>query len=230
MNLTSTTSSPAIDDRSEFLFTERYQYLAEYYGDKESKAHASEVKRTASLLRNAQETLHIFLEYEQLEALRAAVQVLDGFGKALDEVSVKARKILKTRVDNAQRKREESAENCAVRRWGTDNEAMVAEAQQLAEFVDNGYCSGAKKWIGERRGVKYATHYQRDKEFGPTLAQLLQPCFRHGGVQTVEIRLCAGEYINFLQESGASACRKSGDTWATGLDDFEAWKTRQVGA
>lgn len=228
MNLNSKIATTAAVSRSEFLFSERYQWLSQYHGDKKSKAHASEVKRTASVLRKAQQTFDILLDHTELETLRAAVKVLDGLGRDLDEVSAKARQTMKTRVDSARRKREELAENCAFRRWGTDNEAMLFEAKQLVEFVDGDFCSGAAEWICERHGVKYATHYRRDGEFGPTLAQLLQPYFRIDGVKTVEIRLCAGEYINALQESGASARRKCDETWATGLDDFDAWKTQTV--
>ena len=227
MNINSKIATTAAVSRSEFLFSERYQWLSQYHGDKKSKAHASEVKRTASVLRKAQQTFDILLDHTELEALRIAAQVLDGLGKELDQISSKARAPKKVRMDSARLRREELAESCALRRWGADNEAMFAEAKQLAEFVDNRFRCFAFDWVCELHGVSYATRYHRDPEFGPKLSTLLQQYVRIEGAEPVEIRMCAGEYINALQESGATSIRLKGSTWTTGLDDFEAWKARK---
>ena len=230
MDLNSTMSTYSAKSRSELLFEERYRWLAQIDGDKHSKAHASEVKRTASVLRKAQKTFDILLDYKELEALRIAVEVLDGLGKELDRVSSKARKTKKTRIDDARVEREELAKNFALRRWGNDTDAMLLEAKQLAEFVDNGGVSGAFAWVCSRHGVKHATKYRRSAEYGPSLWSLLNPSTSWHQLEVGEILLCAAEYLCSLQDASRIPSRKDDDNWVTGLDDFEAWTTRQVDA
>ena len=229
MDQTSVTTS-ARTDRSEHLFSEKYVWQAGYYGDKHAKAHASEVKRTASVLRKTHKAFDLFLDPSELKAIAVAAQVLERLGEDLTAVASTARNIKKNKIENDRREREELADSCALRRWGNSDEAMLSEAKQLAEFNDEGSRSGANDWLCKRHKVEAALNYRRQFDIGPSLGELLRNFSIGNRQSTVEIRRCAAEYISHLHESTADPRRKMFNSWLVGLDDFEAWKKREVAA
>lgn len=229
MDQTSVTTS-ARTDRSEHLFSEKYVWQAGYYGDKHAKAHASEVKRTASVLRKTHKAFDLFLDPSELKAIAVAAQVLERLGEDLSAVASAARNTKKNKIENDRREREELADSCALRRWGNSDEAMLLEAKELAEFNDDSFRSGADDWLCKRHAVEVAISYRRNYDIGLPLGNLLRNFSNGNGESIIEVRRCAAEYINHLHESTAEPCRKMFNSWVVGLDDFEAWKTQQVGA
>ena len=217
-------------NRSEQLFSEKYVWQAGYYGDKQAKAHASEIKRTASVLHKTHKTFDLFLDHAELNALSVAARVLERLGEDLTLAASAAGKTKKKKIETDRRERAEVADSCALRRWGNSDEAMLLEAKQLAEFNDEGGRSGANEWLCKRHAVGVALNYSRRPELGLPLGALLRNFLNGDCESIVEIRRCAAEYIDKMDKCTVDPHRKVFNGWLVGMDDFEAWTMRHVDA
>lgn len=227
MDQTSINTSPRANP-SEQLFSERYALRAGYYGPKQARALASEVKRTASVLRKTHKTFDLSLDQAKLNALSVAAQVLERLGEDLTLAASAACKTKKNKIESDRQERAKVADNCALRRWGNSDEAMLLEAKQLAEFIDEEFRSGAHDWLCKRHAVKVTLIYRRPFELGLPLDDLLRIFSKGNPELIVEVRRCAAEYINDLQKSAVSLNRQIFSSWLVGMDDFEAWKARHL--
>ena len=227
MDQTSVITS-ARTSRSEKLFEDKYVWQAGYYGDKQAKAHASEVKRTASVLHKTHKAFDLFLDHAELEALNVAARVLERLGEDLTLAASAAGKTKKNKIESDRRERAEVADSCALRRWGNSDEAMLLEAKQLVEFNDEGGRSGAYEWLCKRHAVGVALNYSRRSDLGLPLGALRRNFSNGDRELIVEIRRCAAEYIDDLHKCTVDPRRKVFNGWLVGMDDFEAWKARHL--
>lgn len=206
------------DDRAQVLFNEHYASRARYEGDAEPKKDAASAKRVATGLRKAVAEFSKLLTPEQQKALADAAAVMRALGADLDKAGALALASHVAQAESDLRSRHAAADATAQGRWADDDEAMIAEARDLAAFVDQTLGS---EWILKHRGSAYA-HFPDDMPAGRRLVDALRG--KTGQLNQLGLRRRAAEYLAGLRDGRRRTSRRYKDIWYVGLDDYEAWR------
>lgn len=205
------------------LFDRHYERSARYDGDEAPKKAAAHAKRVASSLRNALTEFGALLEDKDVGALQAAASVMAGLGSDLDTVSKLARDHKVAHEKLRHEERTGHADRVADAAWGADEARMLADAKELAAFVDQTHVLEVETWGLARpkcQGFRY--FHMPDTPPGRRLLDMLQ-----GQPQSdiFAIRRRAAEYLHALKAQGTGSMRRHfQELWYVGLDDFEEWR------
>lgn len=121
--------------------TQRYEFDASYYGNKNIKNELASAKRTATSLSKASAAFS-YLRPEQKLALDAATSAMRSLAKDLAELALWANDYRAFCVTERERERVESLEKIALKRWNGDVHALNFEAEILAELeTKEGKCA-----------------------------------------------------------------------------------------
>jgi len=211
----------AAADRAKALYEEHYARRARYDGDAEPKKHASSAKRVATGLNKASSEFSALLTPEQRKVLAEAAAVMRALATDLDTASTLALASHTAQLQSDLNARHAAADATAQSRWGDDDAAMLAEARDLAAFIDMPQANESDQWIAKGRACAYA-HFPDDMPTGRRLVDALRN--GHDGERLVLLRRRAAEYVAGLIAWQQRTPRRYRDTWYVGLDDFEAWR------
>lgn len=231
------TSKKTTVSRAKAIFDKHFEWDARFNGDVEPKKAAATAKRTATSLNSALKSYGELLAPKQLESLRDAAQAMLDLAHDLDTATVLARRHKVQHDVHELRLRNEQADATALQRWGTDDAAMLAEANDLAFFLDNWRELEVEEWVLSRvpPGLKYAHH--ENWQAGGRLLNMLHRDRRQETMPTTSvlaadnstvaallaIRRRAAEYVASLSRASKSP-RTYKDLYYVGLDDYEAWR------
>ena len=231
------TSKPAAVSRAKAIFDKHFEWGARFKGDAEPKQAAATAKRTATSLKSALKSFGELLTPEQLASLRNAAQAMQDLAHDLDTATALAKRHKVQHDAHELRLCNEQADATALDRWGTDDAAMLAEANDLAFFLDNWRELEVEEWVLSRvpPGLKYAQredlraggrlldmlHRHRQQTEMPTTSVLAVNATTAAPI--LAIRRRAAEYV-----AGLGRACKSPRTYQylyyVGLDDYEAWR------
>lgn len=230
-------TSKAAASRAKAIFDKHFEWDARFNADAGPKKAAATAKRTATSLNSALKSFGELLLPEQLAALRHAARVMQDLALDLDTATVLAKQHKVQHDANELRLRHEQADVTALKRWGTDDAAMLAEAHELACFLDNWRELEVEEWVLSRvpPGLKYAQredlraggrlldmlHRRREPAAKPTTSAFTANAT--AATSVLAIRRRAAEYVASLSRACKSP-RTYKDMYYVGLDDYEAWR------
>lgn len=230
------------------LFERSFKDKAAFDGDKQPKQDASSAKRTATALQTTADSwrLRDVLQPEQVLALHAAIRTMRHLAATLDDVAILAREHHKACEEARKREQAEreaararTLDELALNRWGSNDEAALAEASELAHFLDGEYGTAGlarAAWARARWGVPAATSVLAPDEVSnlESYKRLTTVLARHSEQPTVESlraarRLAAG-YLLAL-DGGSAADRAADARWAMrrlSRADYDAWRAERA--
>jgi len=207
--------------RVDALFEEKYRVHAEWEGDERSKRDAASARRMATGAIHALQKFDRLLPTDDVEVLQRAVSILDTLADDLDKVGVMSRTAKTKRERHDWLERTDKADKAAAARWASDD-AMRAEAIDLAAFVDQRHQLATKAWLlsihPECQLVDYPDHMPQ----GMRLIDLLNR--QSSPTEVVNLRRRSAEYVLALEAGQRCTPRRYKDMWHVGLDDYEAWR------
>lgn len=215
-------SNRAATDRARALFDEHYAYRARYAGDAETRKDAASAKRVATGLSKASNEFSRLLTADQQQVLGQAASIMRALATDLDKASAIARAVMVEQAETDLRARHAAADRIAHARWAGDDAAMLAEARDLADFIDRSHATESDQWIFKHRQCAFA-HFPDDMPPGRRLIDALAN--GHEGERMVLLRRRTAEYVGGLTAWQQRMTRRYTDTWYVGLDDFEAWRS-----
>ena len=230
--------------RAKAIFDKHFEWDARFNGDVEPMKAAATAKRTATSLNSALKSFGDLLAPEQLVSLRNAAQAMQDLASDLDTATVLAKRHKVEHDAHELRLRNRQADATAMDRWGTDDAAMLAEAHELAFFLDNWRELEVEEWVLSRvpPGLKYAQredlraggrlldmlHRRREQAAKPTTSVLTATATTAASMLAIRRRAAGGgrraaEYVASLARACKSP-RTYKDLYYVGLDDYDAWR------
>ena len=213
-------------DRVQSLFDDQYRHHAEWEGDERPRKDAASARRMATGAISAVKQFESLLPREDAETLRRAGAILRTLAGDLDEVAAISRVAKTERERRNTKARLEAADQMAAGRWASEN-AMRAEAADLAAFVDRSRESGASAWVLAKHPGCTMAAFPDQMPPGRRLVDMLN--LKNGPIDLLTLTRRSAEYVLGLGAGQRSNQRRSRDMWVVGLDDYEDWRSQGHG-
>lgn len=209
---------------------ERYEWNARFHGSEIVKKDAASAKRMSTQLSKTIAQFESIVKPEQKLALHAASSVMTALAAELDRAAAWAR-AYKSHSDRVAAVKKAKVEDvAALNRWAGNDAAMLAEFNDLMEFLEHGHRRPAaiNEWLRNFKQLPTEVDVLAPSSSVNNLLALratVSELMKLNEVSKVR-RIAAEAWLDLSVKEGAHG--RDGSYYVAGYADYEAWRTART--